>query len=242
LLTGGNRTAARRQQTLRATIDWSYQLLSEPERNLARRLAVFAGGWTLAAVEALGADAAQLEQDVLELLGRLVAKSMVLVDKPRETSPSIFRYRFLERIRQFLEEKLVDVGESNFARTRHWDWYVAFAEQAMEGMEGPDQEVWWDRLDLELDNLRMALTWSGSDPGDSTHLLRLAGLLGRFWALHGLAGEGIRWLEEALARSPTTPTSDRAKALDGLGALELSNDHIERACSLLEECGQLCRR
>jgi tetratricopeptide (TPR) repeat protein len=105
----------------------------------------------------------------------------------------------------------------------------------MEGMEGADQKLWWDRLDRELDNLRMALTWSASDSSDSTPLLRLAGILGRFWALHGLSGEGIRWLELALAQSPITPTSDRAKALDGLGTLELFNGHIERACSLLEE-------
>jgi non-specific serine/threonine protein kinase len=235
LLTGGNRTAVRRQQTIRATIDWSYQLLSEPERSLLRRLAVFAGGWCLEAAEVLGAGAAQPEEDVFELLSHLVAKSMVQVDKPPETRPTTVRYRLLETIRQYAEEKLVEAGEANLARTRHRDWFLSFAEQAMEEMEGADQKLWWDRLDLELDNLRMALTWSASDPGDSTHLLRLAGQLVRFWALHGLAGEGIRWVELALAQSPTTPTSDRAKALDGLGALELFNGHIERACSLLEE-------
>ncbi|MBV9911006.1 MAG: hypothetical protein JOZ93_00440, partial [Sinobacteraceae bacterium] len=194
-----------------------------------------AGGWYLEAAETLGADAAQPEEDVFELLSHLVAKSMVLVDKSSEVSPTAVRYRLLETIRQYAEEKLVEAGEANLARARHRDWFLSFAEQAIEEMEGSDQKLWWDRLELELDNLRMALTWSASDPGDSTHLLRLAGLLGRFWALHGLAGEGTRWLEEALARSPTTATSDRAKALDGLGALELFNGHIERACSLLEE-------
>jgi non-specific serine/threonine protein kinase len=225
----------RRQQTIRATIDWSYQLLSERERNLLRRLAVFAGGWCMEAAEALGADAAKPEEDVFELLSHLVAKSMVLVDEPPETRTRTVRYGLLETIRQYAEEKLVEAGEAKLARARHRDWFLSFAEQAMEEMEGPDQKQWWDRLDLELDNLRMALTWSASDPGDSTRLLRLAGLLGRFWALHGLAGEGIRWLEQALAQSPTTPTADRARALDGLGAFELFNGHIERACSLLEE-------
>jgi non-specific serine/threonine protein kinase len=235
LLTGGNRTAVRRQQTIRATIDWSYQLLSERERNLVRRLAVFAGGWCLEAAEALGADAAQPEADVFELLSHLVAKSMVLVDRPPGTRPTAVRYRLLETIRQYAEEKLVEAGEANLVRARHRDWFMSFAERAMEEMEGVEQKLWWDRLDLELDNLRMALTWSASDPADSTHLLRLAGLLGRFWALHGLAGEGIRWLEGALAQSPTTPTSDRARALDGLGAFELFNGHIEQAWSLLDE-------
>ena len=235
LLTGGNRTAVRRQQTIRATIDWSYQLLSEPERNLVRRFAVFAGGWCLEAAEALAADALQPEEDVLDLLSRLVAKSMVLVDNPPETRPSAVRYRFLETIRQYAEEKLVEGGEADLVRTRHRDWYLTFAEQAMEGMEGADQKLWWDRLNLELDNLRMALNWSASDPTKSTPLLRLAGLLGRFWALRGLASEGIRWLELALAQSPTDPSSDRARALDWLGALALFNGHIERACALLEE-------
>jgi predicted ATPase len=137
LLTGGNRTAVRRQQTLRATIDWSYQLLSERERSLVRKLAVFAGGWCLEAAEALGAEAAQPEEDVFELLGHMVAKSMVVVDEPRETSPTMVRYRFLETIRQYLEEKLVEAGEADLARTRHRDWYLNFAEQAMAGWREP---------------------------------------------------------------------------------------------------------
>jgi predicted ATPase/DNA-binding XRE family transcriptional regulator len=134
LLTGGNRTAVRRQQTIRATIDWSYQLLSDRERNLVRRLAVFAGGWCLEAPEALGADAAQPEEDVFEVLSHLVAKSMVQVDTPPETRPTAVRYRLLETIRQYAEEKLVEAGEANLVRARHRDWFMSFAERAMEEM------------------------------------------------------------------------------------------------------------
>jgi hypothetical protein len=107
LLTGGNRTAVRRQQPLEATIDWSYQLLSGEERSLVRRLAVFAGGWSPEAAEALGVDAVRAQDDVFELLSRLVAKSMVLVEEPREIEPRVVRYRFLESIREYAEEKLL---------------------------------------------------------------------------------------------------------------------------------------
>jgi non-specific serine/threonine protein kinase len=235
LLTGGQRTAVRRHQTLRATIDWSYQLLSEQERSLVRRLAVFAGGWSLEAAEAVGADTVRREESVFEVLGQLVAKSMVLVEKPRETTPNIVRYRLLETIRQYAEEKLDEAGEADLARAGHRDWCLSFAEQGVEGMEGADQKLWWDRLNVEHDNLRLALTWSAAVPDESTRLLRLAGLLGRFWSLNGFASEGVRWLELALAQSDPTPSADRARALDWLGALEQFNGHVERACSLLEE-------
>jgi predicted ATPase len=235
LLTGGSRTAVRRQQTLQATIDWSYQLLAEEERSLIRRLAVFAGGWSLEAAEALGADPMQPREDVFELLSRLVAKSMVLVEEPLQNEPRVLRYRFLETIRQYAEERLVDAAEADLARTRHRDWYLWLAEQAMHGMEGADQTRWWARLDLEHDNLRAALTWSAADPNGAQALLRLAGLLGRFWQARGYASEAIGWLEMALALSETTPSSVRARALNWLGQFEVWYGNVERACSRLEE-------
>jgi predicted ATPase len=180
LLTGGNRTAVRRQQTLEATIDWSYELLSDEERTLVRRLAVFADGWSLEAAEALGSDLERAQADVFELLSRLVSKSMVLAEDSGDDEPSTLRYRFLETIRQYAEEKLREAGEAEAIRTRHQDWYVRLAEQAMLGMEGAEQKRWWDRLELEQGNLRVALTWSAADQ-DREPLLHLAGLLGRFW-------------------------------------------------------------
>src|ERR1051326_3596392 len=189
LLTGGNRTAMRRQQTLEATIDWSYELLSEEERALVRRLAVFADGWSLEAAEALGSDLERPQTDVFELLSRLVGKSMVLVEDSGEDEPSVLRYWFLETIRQYTEQKLVDAGEAHAIRRRHRDWYVRLAEQALDGMEGAEQKRWWDRLRSEQGNLRVALTWSMADP-DAEPLLHLAGLLGRFWHTRGYPREG----------------------------------------------------
>jgi predicted ATPase/transcriptional regulator with XRE-family HTH domain len=235
LLTGGNRTAVRRQQTLEATIDWSYQLLSEDERNLLRRLAVFAGGWSLEAAEALGSDLVRPQTDVLDLLSRLVDKSMVLVDDPAESEPSIMRYRFLETIRQYAEQKLAESGEAEVVRTRHRDWYLSLAEQAIDGMEGADQKRWWARLELERDNLRLALGWSAADPSGSEELLRLAGSLGRFWMVRGFAREGIGWLEVALASTEATHSAARARVLNWLGELEMDHGNVRRAMPLLEE-------
>jgi non-specific serine/threonine protein kinase len=182
LLTGGYRTAVRRQQTLGATIDWSYELLSEPERALFRSLSVFAGGWSLAAAEAVGPAQVDSEEDVDELLNQLVRKSMVVVvDEAHGPGPSTTRYRFLETIRQYAEEKLLVCGEAEAARARHADWYVRLAEEALDGVESADQLRWWHYLEMELDNLRAALTWLGAQPQGDEQLVHLAGLLGRFW-------------------------------------------------------------
>ncbi len=172
LLIGGNRTAVRRQQTLQATIDWSYQLLSEEERSLFRRLAVFADGWSLEAAEALGADAQQPAEDVLELLSRLVAKSMVVVDEPRDDESGVNRYRFGETIRQFAQGKLDEADEAELARTRHCEFFLAWAERAAPNVVGRDQLIWLGRLDAEHDNLRAALEWCRGDGSDRE--LRLA--------------------------------------------------------------------
>jgi predicted ATPase/transcriptional regulator with XRE-family HTH domain len=234
LLTGGSRTAMRRQQTLEAAIDWSYQLLSEDERTLLRRLAVFAGGWSLEAAEALGSDLVRPQADVFELLSRLVGKSMVLVEST-DDEPSVMRYRFLETIRQYAEQKLVEAGEAEAARERHRDSSLLLAEQAMAGMESAEQKRWWAQLELERDNLRLALGWSAADPSRSEELVRLAGLLGRFWMVQGFAREGIGWLEVALAATDGTQSAARAQALNWLGVLETDNNHVGRARLLLEE-------
>ncbi len=243
LLTGGHRTAVRRQQTLEATIDWSYQLLSEAERSLVRRLSVFAGGWSLEAAEAVGqdVDAAQGGEDVLEILGQLVAKSMVLADESAQNMPSSLRYRFLETIRQYAEHKLLDTGEADRVRTVHRDWYLSLAEQAVDGMEGSDQKQWWDRLEIEHDNLRAALAWSASDANSAPQLLRLAAILGRFWQFRGHVREGIKWLALALARNEDAQTGDRARALNWLGQLERANGNSAAGRRLLEESITLAR-
>ena len=165
LLSGGSRTALRRQQTLRAAIDWSYDLLAVPERALLRRLADFAGGWTLAAAEAVfaGADVGEGVEpaDVLELLTGLVDKSLVdVVAAEPGVAPGEARYRLLETVRQYAEEKLVAAGEAAAARARHRDWYLAWAERAEPELVRCDQAAWFDRYAADHDNFRAALEWS----------------------------------------------------------------------------------
>ena len=175
LLTGGSRTALRRQQTLQATVDWSHALLSAPERVLFRRLGVFANGGTLAAAEAVCAGGpagpgGPLEAGaVLDLLTGLVDKSLVVADATAEGT----RYRLPETIRQYAAQKLVDAGEAAALRDRHRDWYAAWAEAADPQIVGRDQRAWFRRMDAEHDNLRAALAWSAA-AGDGAAELRLA--------------------------------------------------------------------
>jgi predicted ATPase len=228
LLTGGYRTAAHRQQTLRATIVWSYQLLSDTERSLLRRLAVFSGGCSLEAAEAIAVDRPRVGDEVVEQLGSLVAKSMVLVEQPARAEPGTVRYSCQETIRQFAEEHLLASGEAAAVRARHRDWYLGLAEQGRDGMQGSDPKRWLHRLDLEHDNLLAALSWSKADSGGANKLLRLAGSLGLYWQARGLlVREGIGWLETALARSDASPSADRALALDWLGQLEAGSGNGE---------------
>jgi predicted ATPase/class 3 adenylate cyclase len=155
LLSGGERTAIERHQTLRAAIDWSYDLLSEPEQRLLARLSVFAGGFTLEAAEAVCADDPIEVDDVFELLATLVARSLVLAETGAET-----RYRLLETIRQYGEERLAEAGETDALRARHADHYIEFAGIAARGMWGPDQREWGARLAREHDNLHAAMAFA----------------------------------------------------------------------------------
>ena len=154
LLTCGSRTALPRQQTLRALIDWSYDLLSASEQVLLRRLAVFAGGWTLDAGEAACAGEPIDEGDVLDVLTALVEKSLVIYEEADE------RYRLLETVRQYARERLLNGGEVEAVRSRHLDFFARLAEEAKAQLGGPSQAVWLDRLEADHDNLRAALDWS----------------------------------------------------------------------------------
>src|SRR5215216_2463322 len=156
LLTGGSRTALPRQQTLRALIDWSYDLLSEEEQTLLRQLSVFADGWTFEAAEAVCPDL-----DVLNLLTQLVNKSLVMADE-RENST---RYHLLETIRQYARDKLLEAGESEQVRNQHLDFFLKFAEEAEQYMNGPQEMEWRTLLDAEYDNLRTALEWGMENDG-----------------------------------------------------------------------------
>jgi predicted ATPase/class 3 adenylate cyclase len=215
LLTGGARTALPRQQTLRGTLDWSYDLLSRDERVLLRRLSVFAGGWTLEAAEAVCSYDGIEAQDVLDLLTQLVFKSLVVMD-PQEGH---VRYRLLETVREYSRGRLKESGEAAGPRQRHLRWYLRLAEGAEPELVGADQKAWLDRLEVEHDNLRAALEWSkiGADNGDAG--LRLAGALFQFWYVHGHFNEGRGWLESMLSGGGDASDPARAKAFVGTGSL-----------------------
>ena len=229
LLVGGPRAGLARHQTLRAAVDWSYDLVTAPERALFARLAVFAGGFTLEAAEAVGADdppetpaagRAIAAPEVLERLTRLVDTSLVQVDGQ---TAGAARYRLLETLRQYAGERLAASGEAAAAQRRHAAHYLALAEQAAPELEGPRQRAWLDRLEAEQDNLRQALRWSQAE-GESAEPreagLRLAAALGRFWSSRGHQREGRDWAEAAL-RLPGAAgrTAARAEALRVAGSL-----------------------
>jgi non-specific serine/threonine protein kinase len=219
LLTAGSRTAIPRHQTLRATIDWSYDLLSEPERILFRRLSVFSGGFTLEAAESVCSQGMK-RGDILDLLGRLVDKSLVIVE-PADSEFGETRYRLLETIRQYALEKLVEVGEASSIRDGHLSFYLSLAEKSEPHIFGRESSIWIPRLDKELDNIRAAMEWS-TNSDKAVAALRMAGALAYFcyfWFARGnLLSEWQHRIQLALSRPEGMQrTLARAKALNALG-------------------------
>jgi non-specific serine/threonine protein kinase len=212
LLTGGSRTAPPRHQTLRALIDWSYDLLNPGERIVADKLSVFAGGWTLAAAEAVTSADDAGEWEVLDLLAALVGKSLVQAEEAGGST----RYRMLETVRQYAAERLALRGgvEPGQARVAHRDYYLALVQTADANLRGPDEAVWLDRLEAEFDNVRAALAFSLADPGGAEPGLRLASGLRWFCNLRGHGGEVLEALRVLLDRPDAQmPTHTRARAL-----------------------------
>jgi len=203
LLTGGSRVARPRQRTLLAAIEWSYELCTPAERLLWNRLSVFAGGFTLDAVETVCAGDGIAEHEVLDLLDRLVAQSVVL---PAEAE-GLPRYRLLETIRQFGLERLAQRGEEERLRQRHRDFFRALAKCVAAGWCGPGQQEGLARLRADNANLLVAL-----NGGDAQAALELAAALRFHWCIGGFLGEGRRQLDRALAAAPE-PTPVRARAL-----------------------------
>ena len=227
-----------RQRTLGATLDWSYELLGEPEQKMFRRFSVFVGGWTLEAAEAVGMGEGKGQEDVLDLLSSLVDKSLVVAEE-REEEASFLRYRMLEPIRQYGREKLLESDEAPEVRRRHAEHYLDFAQRAEPELLGADQGEWFGRLRTEIGNLRGALSWSLEPDEDSRERadelrLRLVAALGRFWDVQGLE-EGKGWLEVALERDAGRYPAVRAKALSGLGWILLFRQDYARAIAVLEE-------
>jgi predicted ATPase/DNA-binding SARP family transcriptional activator len=207
LLTQGNRTALPRHQTLSALIDWSHDLLSEPERVLWRRLSVFIGGWTLNAAESVCVGEGLNPGHVLELLSHLVDKSLAIFDQQNGAA----RYRMLETIRQYGQEKLQAAGERNQMRARHLEFFLQLAEQAEPKLLTAKQKKVFAELDAEYGNLRSALEWAMET--NAVKALRLAVALGQFWEVRGYIGEGRLAIEQALGQAPNAPKQVRANGL-----------------------------
>jgi tetratricopeptide (TPR) repeat protein len=241
LLTGGSRTALPRQQTLRALMDWSYNLLSEPERTLLRRLSVFAGGWTLEAAEAIGAtaDAADLIQrdDVLDVLTQLVNKSLVITER---SNGEHVRYRLLETIRQYAREKMSDYCDTDCVWDRHLDYFVQLAERAEPELRGPQQVQWLNRLKDEIDNLHAAIDWSLDGYVEAG--LRLASALYEFVTRYGSVGALAEKLLLLLQHPDAQPrTTLRAKAVVIAGNLVSWQGDLARAYTLIEQSLEIYR-
>jgi non-specific serine/threonine protein kinase len=229
LLSDGDSTGLPRHQTLYSTLDWSHELLSEPERRLFRRLAVFAGGWTLEAAEAVCADRDLPGRDVLDLLAALVGKSLVIVD----ARPDGNRYRFLETLRQYAFTKLRETDEDKEFCRRQRDWCIALVEEANPHLYRWEQVDWLDRLDREHGNLQAALAWSHADLDGGLSLGRLVKALGWFWYLRGHLNVGRPWLEQAVNK--IEPESVRGGALLSVGWTAFGRGELEHAGTLCEE-------
>ena len=249
LLTGGSRVVLPRHQTLRALIDWSYELLSPKERTLLRRLSVFPASWTLEAAEEICSsllndlttssnEGELISIDVFDLIRQLVDKSLV---NTLETNSSILRYRMMETIRQYANEKLVELKESGMVREQHMKYFLQLVETAEPFLRTREQVTWLNQLEGELDNLRLALEWSLEK--DSESELRLSSALMWFWKIRGPAREGIRWLQKGLSKMPALSEeiasasikAIRAKALLALGALMSQHETAHQALPYLEE-------
>lgn len=245
LLASANGTALPRRQTLRAMMDWSYDLLSDAERALLRRLSVFAGGFALEAVEAVCAEeqgckgAGEISPllprssaPLLDLLTSLIDKSLVVV----ETCGNVTRHRLLETVRQYAREKLIRANEAEAYSQQHYAWFLHLAEQADSKIHGTQQLEWCKQLEQEIENLRTALAWSldQTNHDNADRAMSLAGTLVWFWVMRGYASEAQTWLARSLENSAITPA--RAKVLLGLGIMEYARQGVpERCLALLEE-------
>jgi non-specific serine/threonine protein kinase len=238
LLRRGGRAATDRHQALQATMDWSYGLLEPAEQAVLRRLAVFAGGWELAAAERVCAGGAVAADATLALLDELLERSLIYVYQVE----GVPRYGMLETVRQYGLQQLERASETAMARDRHLDWCVALAEAAASALQGPQQGVWLARLEREHDNLRAALRWA-LDRRVTARGLRLSGALGKFWLRAGHQREGLGWLA-AVLRLPEDDTAvpaARATALDAAAWLANDMHDFAQAAALFAQSDALRR-
>jgi predicted ATPase/class 3 adenylate cyclase len=248
LLTGGSRTALPRQQTLRALIDWSFDLLPLAEREALGRLSVFAGGWTFEAAETV------IGSEALELLSHLVDKSLVVAEEPAQAEglaqTGETRYHLLETIRQYGRDKLLESGEAPTTRDLHLETYLHLAVEAEPKLEGPEMLDWLERLESEHDNFRAALDWASERNPEAA--LLLASCLVFFWRSRGYMSEGRRWLVDSLTRFDALPLGEgeaervhlalRAKGLSAAGTMAFGQGELNAARTYLEESVALARQ
>ncbi|HEX5848531.1 MAG TPA: LuxR C-terminal-related transcriptional regulator [Rubrobacter sp.] len=239
LLTGGGRTRIPHHKTLRAAMDWSYDLLTGQEQTFLARLSVFAGGFALEAAEAVGTGEDIDRYEALDLLASLVDRSLVLVAEHDGEA----RYRLLETVRQYGRGKLEGLGEADQTLRRHAGFYLALAESV--DLMSREQAVWLERLEIEHDNFRAALVLSlGEDAASKEDVrsgLRLAVALWPFWYTRGYLSEGRGWLESAVARGGSEDSSAKAAALNGAGYITLFQGDYGAARALLEQSLALYR-
>jgi len=239
ILTGGDRVLQQRQQTLRALVDWSYELLNEAEQTVYNRLGVFVGGFDLAAAEEICSAEPVDSLDILDLLHSLVEKSLVMLDESGDAP----RYRMLETIREYAQEKLELSGERPAISERHCMYFFAFAKQVRDGLKGPEQAHWVQRAETDLDNLRSAIALALSGGVDAFLAIKFSVALHGFWMLRGYATEGRTTVRMALAL-PAVQASDLAQShalYVGAGLAADQSDHAE-AQQMLETCLALRRR
>jgi predicted ATPase/class 3 adenylate cyclase len=230
LLTSGARNLPERQRTLRNTIEWSHELLEEGEKALFATLAVFSGGSTLEATEAVCDPEGGLPVDVLEGISSLLDRSLLRQEEGPEGEP---RFAMLETIHEFASERFEASNEVEKLKERHAEYFLALSEEAEPQLREPEQEAWFERLELEHNNMRAALTWA-IEQRNSELGLRLAGALWRFWWMRGYFDEGRRWLDEVLAEGGGTLPA-RLKVLDGVSWLANAQGDLDRAEEAAEE-------
>lgn len=252
LLAGGSRAALPRHRTLRATLDWSYGLLSEQERCLFQRVSVFAGGWTLEAAESVGGERQDAETrgitaspcrrvavssfEILDLLSQLVDKSLVIVQGDGQEA----RYRMLETVRQYAAERLCESGEQGEVRRGHALYFAELAEKAEQALQSAAMGAWLEQLEVEHDNLRAALQWSlENDPTGMAW--RFAGALGAFWRKRGYLREGSASIERLLGHGQSVSPELKVKAMAPAAWLARDLGDYRRAISLQEESLQVFR-
>ncbi|MGE5643730.1 MAG: ATP-binding protein, partial [Byssovorax cruenta] len=232
LLTGGSRTVLERHQTLRAALDWSYNLLSDDEKLLLNRLTIFAGGWSLeAAEEVCEGNHEAASYDVVDLLTHLVDKSLVFLDGSR--------YNMLETTRQYAYEKLVESGELEWVQSSHLHFYMKLAEEAETKLYGPEQAYYLEQLETEQGNLRTALKWGLGNPTEAG--FRLASALWIFWFMHAHFVEGCQWYDKALSISNAASPYIRMRLLVGTASNAFGQYQFERTTELSEQSLFLAR-